>query len=359
MVHPILMIPGPTNLSDDVLKALCQPMIGHTSQEFYEEFKEAHLLTSKLFGSDPERTVLFSGSGTFGMEALFSSFAKPGDKVLSIVNGYFGDRFAEIGSIYGLNVKTLKFEPPEDVDFELLENELSSESYDFVTLTHIDTSTGIMNDIRGVGKVVKEHGAFFVVDMVSSLGCTEFNFETEPVDYAFSASQKCVGAPPGAVMVAFSKELLEKRGSVKGRSYYFDLKRWLPIMRDPSIYLSTPNIAVIRAFRVALNEVFEEGLQNKIRRHKELGEIAYDFVVKRGWKPLSKRPSPSVIAFDLGKPVANEVAKSVYKQGILVAKGLGALSSRVIRVGYMGSTTKELLYNTLKKIEDAFNEINQ
>ena len=129
-------------------------------------------------------------------------------------------------------------------------------------------------------------------------------------------------------------------------------------MRDPSIYLSTPNIAVIRAFRVALNEVFEEGLQNKIRRHKELGEIAYDFVVKRGWKPLSKRPSPSVIAFDLGKPVANEVAKSLYKQGILVAKGLGALSSRVIRVGYMGSTTKELLYNTLKKIEDAFNEIN-
>ena len=355
MDHPVLMIPGPTNLSEDVIRALCQPMVGHTSQEFYNDFKEAHALTAKLFGSNPERTVLFSGSGTFGMEALFSSFAEPGERMLSIVNGYFGDRFAEIGSIYGLKVKTMKFEPGQDVDVDALKNEISRESYSFVTLTHIDTSTGTMNDLKSVGEVVKQHNALFVVDMVSSLGCADFNFDDGLVDYAFSASQKCVGAPPGAIMVALSEELIEKRSSVKGRSYYFDLKRWLPVMKDPSIYLSTPNISVLRALRVALNEVFEEGLENKIKRHNELGKMAYEFVVERGWKPLSKRPSPSVIAFDLGKPVADEVQKKVYREGILIAKGLGSMSSRVLRVGYMGWTTEELLYNTLKKIEDAFN----
>ena len=357
MDHPVLMVPGPTNLSDDVLKALCQPMVGHTSQEFYNDFKDAHALTAKLFGSEVDRTVLFSGSGTFGMEALFASFAEPGDRMLSIVNGYFGDRFAEIGSIYGLNVKTLKFEPGQDVDIDALKKELSGNRYSFVTLTHIDTSTGTMNDLKSVGELVKQNNAFFIVDMVSSLGCTEFKFDDGLVDYAFSASQKCVGAPPGAIMVALSEELLEKRSSVKGRSYYFDLKRWLPVMKDPSIYLSTPNIAVLRALRVALDEVFEEGLENKIKRHEELGRMAYEFVTQRGWKPLSSRPSPSVIAFDLGKPVADEVQRRLYKQGILIAKGLGSMSSRVIRVGYMGWTTKELLYNTLKKIEDAFNSI--
>ncbi len=357
MKHPVLMIPGPTNLSEDVLRVLSEPMVGHTSPEFYEEFRDVHALTAKLFGSCPERTIVFSGSGTFGMEALFSTFTKPGDRLLSIVNGYFGDRFAEIGSIYDLSVRTLRFSPGQEIDLQLVRRELEREKYDFVTVTHIDTSTGVMNDIEKVGEVVKSYNAFYVVDMVSSMGCVDYRFREDLYDYVFTASQKCVGGPPGAVMLAFSQDLYEKRRDVKSRSYYFDLKRWMPVMRDPTIYLSTPNVLTLRALRVALNEIFEEGLEVKIRRHRELGELAFRFVSERGWRPLSNRPSPSVIAFDVGAPVAREVKSEMYRKGILIATGISDPTNRILRVGYMGTTTKELLSNTLRRIEETVSEV--
>ena len=333
MKHPVLMIPGPTNLSEDVLRVLSEPMVGHTSPEFYEEFRDVHALTAKLFGSCPERTIVFSGSGTFGMEALFSTFTKPGDRLLSIVNGYFGDRFAEIGSIYDLSVRTLRFSPGQEIDLQLVRRELEREKYDFVTVTHIDTSTGVMNDIEKVGEVVKSYNAFYVVDMVSSMGCVDYRFREDLYDYVFTASQKCVGGPPGAV------------------------KRWMTVMRDPTIYLSTPNVLTLRALRVALNEIFEEGLEVKIRRHRELGELAFRFVSERGWRPLSNRPSPSVIAFDVGAPVAREVKSEMYRKGILIATGISDPTNRILRVGYMGTTTKELLSNTLRRIEETVSEV--
>ncbi len=358
MNQRVLMIPGPTNLSEDVLKALCQPMVGHTSKEFYEEFKETQLLTAKLFGSSEERTVILSGSGTFGMEAFFASFTNAGDKVLSLVNGYFGNRIVEIGNIYGLKIKTLDFGPGKDIDLDLVRKELEKEKYDVVTATHIDTSTGVINEIHELGNLVKQHNALFMVDMVSSLGCVNFKFEDEPVDYAFSASQKCVGAPPGVSMIAFSEELLNAKKDVKPRSYYFDLKKWMAVMKDPSTYLTTPNIPVIRALRIALHEVFEEGLEQKVKRHEELGKLAYNFVKSQGWQPLASRPSPSVIAFDIGRPVASRIVDEMYKKGILIAKGFGDLKERVLRVGYMGWTTVELLRNTLIKISEIYRSIS-
>lgn len=351
MPAPVLMIPGPTNLSDDVLRELSAPMIGHTSPEFYEIYRDAHLLTSKLFGSPPETTAVISGSGTLGMEAGIATFIRPGDRVLSLVTGYFGDRFAEIARIYGAAVKTLRF--PQEVDVQAVEDELKR-GYEIVAATHIDTSTGIVNDIRRIGEAAKAHGAFFFVDMVSSLGCTSFSFSDGVYDYAYSASQKCVAGPPGAFMAAVSQELLRAREGFQPRSYYMNVRAWLKVMSDPKVYLSTPTIPVIRALRVALKEVFEEGLENKIRRHRELGELAWKFVTGAGWRPLSRSPSPSVIAFDLGQEIAREVRDDLLKRGILVATGIAEMAPRVIRVGYMGWTTKELLQNTLKAIKESF-----
>ena len=139
------MIPGPTNLSDQVLRVMSDPMLGHTSPQFYEDYKEAQILSAKLFGSEEDKTVLFSGSGTFGMEAGISTFLKEGDKVLSLVNGYFGDRFAKIAEIYGIRVKTVVFPDGEDADPDTLRRELEREKYDAVSMTHIDTSTGVMS----------------------------------------------------------------------------------------------------------------------------------------------------------------------------------------------------------------------
>ncbi len=349
MASLVLMIPGPTNLSDDVRRELSEPMIGHTSPEFYEIFKDAHALTAKLFKSPPEGTVIISGSGTLGMEAGIATFLKPGDKVLSLITGYFGDRFAEIARTYGANVRTLRF--TRKVDVQAVEDELKN-GYDVVAATHIDTSTGILNDIKSIGEAAKAHGAFFFADLVSSLGCTEFDFSDGVYDYVYSASQKCIAGPPGAAMAAVSDSLLKSRADVVPRSYYMNVRAWLKVMSDPKVYLSTPSIPIIRALRVALREVFEEGIENKIKRHKELGDLAWRFVNEAGWRPLSESPSPSVIAFDLGREIARDVKEQMLKRGILIATGIGEVAPRVIRVGYMGWTTVELLYNTLRAIRD-------
>ncbi|MEM3811320.1 MAG: alanine--glyoxylate aminotransferase family protein, partial [Conexivisphaerales archaeon] len=271
MVFPILMIPGPTNLSDQVLRVMSDPMLGHTSPQFYEDYKEAQMLSAKLFGSEEDKTVLFSGSGTFGIEAGISTFLKDGDKVLSLVNGYFGDRFAKIAEIYGIKVKTVSFPDGMAADPDTLKRELQMEKYDAVSMTHIDTSTGVMNDIISLGNIAKEYGAYVFVDLVSSLGGSKFRFDDGPFDYAYSASQKCIAAPPGASLIAISDDLLKRSHDFKPKSYYFNLKMWLDVMKDPKIYLTTPTIPVIRALKVALKELFEEGLEARIRRHEEMG----------------------------------------------------------------------------------------
>lgn len=351
----ILMIPGPTNLSDDVLRELSAPMIGHTGPEFYEIFRDTHMLTAKLFNSEPNETAVISGSGTLGMEAGIATFLRPNDRVLSLITGYFGDRFAEIARIYGAEVKTLRF--TQEVDVQAVEDELKN-GYDVVAATHIDTSTGIENDIKRIGEAAKAHGSFFFVDLVSSLGCENFNFSEGVYDYAYSASQKCIAGPPGATMIAVSKELLKARQQVHPRSYYMNVRAWLKVMEDPRVYLSTPSIPIIRALRVALKEAFEEGLENKIRRHRELGELAWRFVNDSGWRPLCRFPSPSVIAFDVGKDIAKDVKEEVLKRGILIATGIGEAAQRVIRVGYMGWTSKELLYNTLRSVKEAVDRLS-
>ncbi len=348
------MIPGPTNLSDQVLRVMSDPMLGHTSPQFYEDYKEAQILSAKLFGSEEDKTVLFSGSGTFGMEAGISTFLKEGDKVLSLVNGYFGDRFAKIAEIYGIRVKTVVFPDGEDADPDTLRRELEREKYDAVSMTHIDTSTGVMNDIVSLGNVAKEYGTYVFVDLVSSLGGSKFRFEGGPFDYAYSASQKCIAAPPGGSLIAISYDLLKRSSGFKPRSYYFNLKMWLDVMKDPKIYLSTPTIPVIRALKIALKELFDEGLEARIKRHEEMGKLAWDYATSRGWKPVSSTPSSTVIAIDLLLPISAAIKEYMLnKKNILIATGIGPKASSTIRIGYMGNTSKQLLLNTLKGVEEA------
>ncbi len=353
------MIPGPTNLSDQVLRVMSEPMIGHTSPQFYEDYKEAQVLSAKLMGSDESRTVLVSGSGTFGMEAGISTFLKEGDRVLSLVNGYFGDRFAKIAEIYGIRVKTIRFPDGEAADVDILKRELQKDKYDAVSMTHIDTSTGVMNDIVSLGNAAKQYGTYVFVDLVSSLGGADFKFEGGPFDYAFSASQKCIAAPPGASLIAISDDLLKRSVEFKPRSYYFNLKMWLDVMKDPKIYLSTPTIPVIRALKMALKEIFEEGITVRIRRHEEMGKLAFDYAISRGWKPISSKPSNTVIAIDLLQPVSAAVKEYMLnRKNILIATGLGPKGNSVIRIGYMGNTSKELLLNTLRGVEEAVSAVN-
>jgi alanine-glyoxylate transaminase/serine-glyoxylate transaminase/serine-pyruvate transaminase len=356
---PLLMIPGPTNLDARVIKALSLPQVSHTSQTFYSEFKEIVELTKYVFQTKG-RVVVFSGSGTSGMESSAASMIESGDRVLSVETGFFGRRFTTIAKIYGASVDTLVIDEGKAVTPQMLENKLSSARYDIVLLTHVETSTGVINPVKELAAIAKKHGCLTVVDTVCSLGGCEFRFDDWGVDVAFAGSQKAIAAPPGAMLMAISehavKKMIERKTPVS--SYYYDLKRWLPIMEDPRIYLTTPSTAVLRALLVALRIVKDEQLEKRWQRHLELSNAFRTSLELAGAKIFAERPAPTVTAVSV-KDSGSIVRKVLTEYNIMVSRGLDAHSNDIIRVGHMGNVNKKMLDNTLKAMLKSMQELGE
>ena len=343
----LVMVPGPTNLHPRVLQAMSQPMVSHTSKEFYNEFLEILDLTRFVFQAKGE-VVVFSGSGTLGMESTVASLFERGDKVMSVETGFFGRRFTNISKIYG--AQTTVYSPPDGqpADPAVLDEMLAKERYKAVIITHIETSMGLINDVKPLVETAKKHGALAIVDSVCGLGGAELRFDDWGIDVAFSASQKALAAPPGATLLALSPKALEVLGNRRSPipSYYFDLRGWLKVMKDPKIYLSTPTVPVLRALRIALQMVKEEGLEARWTRHSRLASAFRRGLTESGLELWPKKPSPLVTAVkvkDAG-PIQQAMLRN---HNVLVSRGLDTHKDDMIRVGHMGNVTKEQLLVTL------------
>lgn len=159
------MIPGPTMVSPRVLRAMTQPMLSHVGSEFVEAFKEALDLTKKLFLTE-EKPFILAGSGTLGMEVAIANIVEPGDGILCVENGFFGEKFKDIVKAHGGEADQLIFEWGEPVDVNLVKEKLEEKHYKALTVEHVDTSTGIANPIDRIGEEIKDHDTLYVVDTV-------------------------------------------------------------------------------------------------------------------------------------------------------------------------------------------------
>jgi alanine-glyoxylate transaminase/serine-glyoxylate transaminase/serine-pyruvate transaminase len=348
MADPTLvMIPGPTNLHPRVLQAMSVPMVGHTSKEFENDFLQILDLTRYVFKAKGE-VVVFSGSGTFGIESSAASLLEKGDKVLSIELGYFGKRYTNISRIYG--AETTVYSPPEGqaADPKVLDEMLSRDSYKAVLITHIETSMGVINNVKDLASIARRHGALSFVDSVCGLGGAELRFDDWGLDVAFAGSQKSLAAPPGAMLMALSTravDLIQKRRTPIP-SYYFNLQGWLRVMRDPHIYMTTPTVPVLRALRVALEMVKEEGLEARWARHSTLSAAFRGALAEGGVQLWARDPSPTVTAIKVKDAAA--IQKSILdRHNILVARGVDAHRDDMIRVGHMGNVTNDQLLRVL------------
>jgi alanine-glyoxylate transaminase/serine-glyoxylate transaminase/serine-pyruvate transaminase len=349
----LVMVPGPTNLHPRVLQAMSLPMVAHTSREFYEEFVEILDLTRYVFQTKGE-VVVFSGSGTLGMEAVAASLFERGDKVLSLETGFFGRRFTKISRIYGADVTV--HSPPEGRPArpEEVEELMAKERYKALLVTHIETSMGLANDVRRLAEVAHHNGALAVVDSVCGVGGAELRFDDWGLDVAFCASQKALAAPPGAMLMSLSNRALD---ALEGRrspipSYYFDLREWLKVMKDPKIYLSTPTVPVLRALRVALQMVREEGLEERWARHARLSRAFREALREQGVESWAEDPSPTVTAIK-AKEAAGVQREMISRSNVLVSRGLEAHKDDMVRVGHMGNVTEGDLLRTLVALSQA------
>ncbi|AKB18114.1 MULTISPECIES: alanine--glyoxylate aminotransferase family protein [unclassified Methanosarcina] len=351
----LLMMPGPVPVAPRVLRAMSKPMINHRSAEFAEIYTDCRGILADVFQTKND-IFLLSGSGTAGMEAAVGSVAGRGDKVISIENGKFGERFKDLATLYA-EVVPLEFGWGLPVDLEQVKEKLE-EGAKAITLVHNETSAGIMNPAAEIGKLAKKHDALFIMDGVTSLGGDEVKVDEWGVDIAIVGSQECLAAPPGMAAVSVSEKAFEAINGMKKGPYYNDLKAYKKSGDKPRPETPyTPAIPLFYAFQEALHIVKEEGMDARIRRHRVFSEAvraaagAMNIEIFPQLNEYSQY-SNTITAMKSPAGIDGENIKNdMKKRRVIIAGGQERLKSKIFRIGSMGNVTARDVFSTIQQLE--------
>jgi len=362
MEDKLLLIPGPTNLTPRVREAMAGPQLPHVGSQFYSMFRETVALARYVFRNEKGVQFVFTGSGTIGMESSVVSLVSHGDRTLTLMNGYFGHRMLMLNQVHGAKADSIDHPIGKAADPDALRSQLQKNKYAVVFITHVDTSSSVINPVEELVEECQKAGVLSVVDSVCAIGGVPLDFDRLGADIVFTASQKALAGAPGAVLVATSPraiEYMEKRKEPI-ESYYMNLLRWKPIMDDPRMYLATPATQVIMALREAMIELKEEGLENRWARHHKLGELARNRVEGWGQKFVADEGhrADTVTSFWVQKENAGEVQGTLEKEhGIMIARGLYDDRDKMLRIGHFGALTTDILRGALDSIELVMKEL--
>lgn len=359
----LLMIPGPINFDPGVLRAMSAPTASHVAPEFIARFGEALDWMKQVFGAPNGTPFAIAGSGTLAMDIAASNLTERGDHAIVISTGYFGDRMANILQRYGAEVTVLRAEIGNVVPLDQIDAELARVKPKILTMTHVDTSTGVAVDVRAIAQLGRKHNALVIVDGVCSVGGMELQQEAWGVDVAFTASQKAMGVPPGLALLVASPRAMEtfqKRETPVG-SYYSDWSNWLPVMqayiaRKPA-YFGTPAVNLIYALHESLRQILAEGMEQRVARHKKLSDAFKAGIHAIGLRQVAVRDEIAATTMTAPYFPDGTDAKLIGKireRGIVVAGGLHpAIREKYFRVGHMGVVSPADISATLSAIEGA------
>lgn len=343
----ILLGPGPSTVSPRVLRAMATPLLGHLDPEFLALMDEIQEMLRLLFRTKNELTLPLSGTGTAGMEAALCNFIEPGDNVLVASMGYFGDRMQEIAGRYGAKVDRLERPWGEVFDPGEIEAALRQKKYKLLALVHAETSTGACQPgIPDIAAAAHRYGALLVLDTVTSLGGLPVEIDAWEVDVAYSASQKCLSAPPGLAPITISpraRQVLSKRKTPVA-NWYLDLTGLEKYWGHERVYHHTAPIALNYALREALRLVMEEGLEARFTRHRANARLL--------WQGLEALDLPLLVPYEHRlttlstpqiPPSADDLAvrsRLLNDFNIEIAGGFGPLKGKVWRIGLMGFSSR-------------------
>jgi aspartate aminotransferase-like enzyme len=351
-----LRIPGPTPCPDDVLQAMSRQMINHRGPEFKEMLERITGSLQRLFETKNDVLTLTS-AGTGAIESAVVNTLSPGDRVLCVSIGVFGDRFADIASTYGADVKKLSFEQGTAADPDEVAAALNADaSFKAVTVTHNETSTGVTNDLGAIAKAIRgvRPDILILVDAISSLGSVPLPIDAWDLDVVFTGSQKGWMVPPGMSMVAVSKRAWAAAESAKTPRYYFDFKKAKSYLEKGETPW-TPAVSVYFAMDVALKKLEAEGLAAIHERHARLGQFTRDGVKALGLKLLADERVASntvtavVVPDGVEGPALNKMMRTEYNT--VLAGGQGALTGKIFRIGHLGLVTQEDLQACLDALK--------
>lgn len=359
----MLLIPGPTPVVDSIYDALAEETRSHTDPRFVAIYKDALTKTKEMFKTDGEVFVI-SGSGTIAMEMALVNTVAPGERLLVISHGYFGDRFIKLGEAFGIEVDVLQAEWGKQVNPEDVEAKLAAGNFTAVTITHADTSTGVAANLEVLVPLVKKYGALVILDGVCATAAMEEDMSKTygdgKIDVVLTGSQKAIGVPPGLAIIAFNQTALEKREKMdKVSAYYCDIYNWIPIMHDPSKYFATPPVNLIYAFDEGMRLVLDEGMENRYKRHAAFGRAVRGALAVYGMKALAEEEvAAATLSCILYPEGINDAAfrSALAEKGLIVAGALAHLAGKAFRIGHMGNTTADMLERAITLIGETLNE---
>jgi aspartate aminotransferase-like enzyme len=359
----LVMLPGPTNVPERVMKAMTKPIINHRSPAFGRLYLSVIDKAKKVFQTEKDMLILTS-SGTGSLEASVFNLIRKGDNVVVPVFGTFGERVATLVENAGGNVIRVKAEKGNCPKFEEIEEAFEkTKNVKALYVVCTETSTGVKVPwLKEAGELASNYGSFYITDAISHLGGDDLPVDKWNVDICITASQKCLAAPPGLSLISISKRARKFMTDNPPTTLYFNLPRYFEYLEQRVETPYTPSIPLFYALEEALQMVIEEGLENRIERHKRCAKAFYSAFEAMGLKLFADKWARS-----------NTVLSIAYKDGVddikfrtmldeefdvLVAGSFGELKGKIFRIGNMGIVSELIVERTVKAIAQALKKLN-
>jgi aspartate aminotransferase-like enzyme len=341
---PQLRVPGPTPCPPEVLQAMGWPMVNHRGPEYKKMHAEVTEELKQVFQTRNDLYIL-TGSGTGGLEAAAVNMLSPGDKVLSVSIGVFGDRWASIARTFGADVISLNFEWGKAADPDkVAEAVKANPDIKAVLVTHNETSTGVTNDLESISKIVKDAGKLLLVDAISSLSSIDLPVDEWDCDVVITGSQKGWMVPPGLAMVSISREAWQAYEQAKMPRFYWDFGKAKSYYNEKTENPWTPAVSVVYGLSVSLKMILEKGLKKVFAEQKRIGQMTRDGIKALGLEIFADEKYASNTVTAVAVPEGFDVKKlrtlMQSEYGIVLAGGQQRLDGKIFRIGHLGLVTE-------------------
>lgn len=342
---PYIITPGPTQVRENVRLAMAAETTNpDIDLDFYDFYKETCKRIAGIMNTK-NQVIVLSGEGILGLESACASLTEPGDRVLVIDNGIFGEGFADFVKIYGGEAVYFKGDRRKSVNVKELDEFLNNDSnFKYATVVHCDTPSGVLNDISKICPMLKERGILTVVDTVSAMVGEELRVDDWKIDIALGASQKAISAPPGLSIVSISHDAFKSMKSRKTpiRSFYCNLLIWEDYYEKKWFPYTMP-ISDIIGLRQAVDNILEEGKDEVIKRHKKVAEATRIAIREAGLQLYIKEGyanTVTVVEIPEGINADKLIENMRRKHNLLISGSFGYLKGKVIRIGHMGENAR-------------------
>lgn len=343
----LLYAPGPSPVSASILQAMTQPVLGHLDPAFLRCMDEIKELLRHLFVTENRVTLPVSGTGSAGMEAALFNTLEPGDDAVICTMGVFGDRMLAIAERTPARPVVVRAAWGEPIALEQIEAAMQSCKPKVLALVHVETSTGVAQNLEGLADIARRHDALLVIDTVASLGGQEVKVDELGIDVCYSGSQKCIGAPPGLAPITLSERAMERLRARRTpvQSWYLDISGVEQYWRNERAYHHTAPVSMNYALHEALRLIYEEGLAARFARHRRAQRALVAGLQAMGIElPITPAHRPVVVnAVSVPADVDDlRVRRRLLNEhNIEIAGGLGQWKGRIWRIGVMGEGARQ------------------